>query len=117
MKIIMLTEEVLKLLYAHAKNHKLVFVKQMDGWKKDMEDYSRLMVLWAHNELGNTGRPEEPPKPVKYTKEYDRLIDMMEHHADEYIELDEEDYKNVIKDEFGWKAHFMANSTRYRVDK
>jgi hypothetical protein len=51
-------------------------------------------------------------KPVDYTKEYDRVIKMLELSKGTFVHLDERAFAQYVCDEWEWKDDFItANST------
>jgi hypothetical protein len=114
------TSIVLRLLKAHKEEHIAEFQKQLNGWKKLMDDFSLSLNQWANNtnDKGRSEikRPKEPEKPVIFLETYDSLIFMLEHHEKEFISLDEESFSKIINDEFFWRHQFLTNSTIYTTN-
>lgn len=120
MNIKMQTNIVLNLLKTHREKHIEEYALQIQGWKKAMEDYAKELAIWRDNtpedifdNSNNEKKPKEPFKPVSYVKDYDKLIELIEHHVDGIIELEEFEFNQIVKDEFSWKSGFLAMTNTY----
>lgn len=51
--------------------------------------------------------------PVDQTKVYDVAIEMLQLHQDDFIELDSEQVRNLMRDEWDWSADFLATNSLY----
>lgn len=122
MHIQMKTQEVRSLLQDHRQKHIQVFTLQMEGWKKAMEKYAVNLAGWRDgfsNDIfeqtkQETKRPHEPDKPTSYVADYDSMIDFLQYHVGETIELSQYDFDRIVMDEFGWKSEFSSTSLRYK---
>jgi hypothetical protein len=47
-------------------------------------------------------------KPENYTRQYDRIIQMLTFTSDEQIELSQEVFTQIVLDEWEWSDHFAA---------
>ena len=121
MNIRMKTNTVTNLLTVHKANHVEEYTKQIQGWKKSMEEYGIKLAEWRDNtpedifeaSKYNSKKPVEPIKPQSFVDTYEKLIDIIYYHEETIIQLDEHDFNQIVKDEFGWKCGFMANSATY----
>lgn len=112
MKITMDKNTVLNKLYSNREKHRATYADAKLGWEVKMEEYSKQLAQWAK---GGTDRPQEPHKPVNFMKEYDFLIEMIEAHREASIQLDEDDFKKIIKNEFSWSGYFATTNSAYTV--
>jgi hypothetical protein len=53
------------------------------------------------------------PEPEDHTEDYDRVLAMLDMSVDEVIELEEEDFKCYVLDQWGWQRSFASNTMRY----
>ncbi|MNJ90172.1 hypothetical protein D3C87_77660 [compost metagenome] len=124
MNIQMKNKEVLSLLDKHRQNHINEYANQVQGWKEAMENFSQKLIDWKNqisedifeeneNHKSTNTRPQEPQRPVSYVKDYDKMIELLGYHIGDTITLEEYEFNQVVKDEFGWKGHFMTNSALY----
>jgi hypothetical protein len=56
------------------------------------------------------------PSPKSYTDDYTEVIDMLEMCEDDLVELDHEQFKNWVKDDWNWKDRFLALNSSYIND-
>jgi hypothetical protein len=118
------TQCALELLASNRKKHIDEFTSQMHGWKEAMERFSKELITWKDNASEDIfspddekkyRRPIEPMKPMSYVNDYDKFIELLQHHQEKLIELDEHEFEQIIKDEFNWKGHFTAMSNTYSI--
>lgn len=113
MKIMMDKEKVLSLLALNKRNHIQTYTDALAGWEQEMNDYGQKVADWATQSGELKDKPAEPYKPVNFTKEYDCLIEMIEHHEFPDIELDEYDFDKIVRNKFSWSDHFVNSNSRY----
>lgn len=53
------------------------------------------------------------PVPRSWTDQYDQAIGMLVLHQRDTIDLDGEDYRQLVKDDWGWKQEFAATNASY----
>lgn len=51
--------------------------------------------------------------PADYTKTYDTAIGMLTQTVDETVELDAEEFSNLVQDEWDWSASFFGLNKMY----
>lgn len=123
MLIQMETKTVLELLKDHKEKHIQEFSEQMQGWKKAMEQFAVELSEWKDSISDDIfaqsdkdtrkQRPVEPQRPISFVKDYDKLIELVEHHVGDKVEIEQYEFDQIVKDEFGWKGQFLSNSALY----
>ncbi len=53
------------------------------------------------------------PRPVNYTKQYDKIIGIFELSNETERKITEQEYTQYVLDEWNWQATFYANSMSY----
>lgn len=53
--------------------------------------------------------------PEDHTKDYDRLIGMLEMSIDKTVLITQQEYSQYVLDDWGWKENFTKVSTAYAV--
>ena len=53
------------------------------------------------------------PEPVDYTDEYQRALDMLEWEIADEVELDQEGFAQLVRNEWSWQRLWAANSLTY----
>ena len=52
--------------------------------------------------------------PEDHTKEYDRLVGMLEMGIDDKILITAQEYSQFVMDDWGWKERFISTSNAYK---
>jgi hypothetical protein len=119
MNISLKVKDALDTLKTNRQKHVDEYAAQVQGWKKAMEEYGEDLKKWSNGMSEDVfnkeiaARPLEPQKPQSFVQYYDNLILMLENHSEKTIYVEEHDFNQIIKDEFGWKGTFLANSAMY----
>ena len=53
------------------------------------------------------------PQPENHTKDYDRVIKMLEMCVNDTVELDEHTFQCYVMDDWTWKRSFLASNSNY----
>lgn len=53
------------------------------------------------------------PEPVDYTDEYDRALDMLAWEIAEEVELDQQGFAQLVRNEWSWARTWASNSLAY----
>lgn len=97
--------------------------KHIKDYAESVEDYKAAIVeLCSTNlKLAKTGDPEKiakirsmPTSPTSYEESYTRAIRMFEMSVDDIIELEEDDFNQLVLDEWSWKRSFTQSSVLYK---
>jgi len=51
--------------------------------------------------------------PEEHTADFDRAIEALEWHTGDEIELEEHQFEELVRNQWGWHRAFMANTTSY----
>jgi hypothetical protein len=52
-------------------------------------------------------------EPVDQTREYNKVIRMLEMSTEDVIELQEHEFSQYVLDDWGWKGQFLASNSAY----
>lgn len=121
MNVTIRTAEALALLITNKQKHVEEYTLQVQGWKLAMDEWSKKISEWQKSTPENiydvskeaTKRPTEPTKPMSFIGDYDKYIDLLTHHAEHAVILNECEFEKIMKNEFSWKSLFVANSMTY----
>lgn len=125
MQITVYKETALTRLKTNRQQHIDEFAAQMQGWKLAMEQFTKSLAEWSTRNSENIfeaddvmkmikkQRPEEPSKPYNYVHEYDAYIELIEANVTTTINIDEHEFKHIIKNQFSWSKTFAFNSSIY----
>lgn len=106
------TGELLLKLRANRASHKGDFEKAMVAFRAKAIEELDASIKRAR-EGGNISLYIGIPQPEEHTKDYDRVITMLEMAVDEVIEIPEADFRMYVMDEWGWAASFARNTKSY----
>jgi hypothetical protein len=53
------------------------------------------------------------PEPVDYTDEYQRALDMLDWEIDDEVELDQQTFAQLVRNEWSWARMFASNTEAY----
>lgn len=53
------------------------------------------------------------PIPEEHTEDYDRAIDMLEWAQSDTIELNQQEFATLVRNQWGWLSSFAANTSSY----
>ncbi len=111
-KILISKERLLSQMEKNRAEHRRQFEEALNGWKERVLE-----------ELGNAivdakaGRKFSTfinlPQPVDHTPEYDAIIDQVNWHLEDQIELSLREFNQFVRDDWGWKKDFMATNVFY----
>lgn len=92
--------------------HRKIFEEAIEGYRKQMieELEARIYALKAGRSVEHHFRFVVPED---HTKDYDRVIQMLEMEVNEEIELDERSFACYVMDDWDWRRDFISNATSY----
>lgn len=92
--------------------HRAIFEEALEGYKKKAID-----TLEAHMERVRRGDVYSLrvsyPEPVDHTRDYNRLLKMLELTVDDQIEITETQFAQYILDDWDWKRQFITTNSAY----
>jgi hypothetical protein len=104
--------ELLDKLRANRESHSAQFEEAAQGYRERV-----IAELESRLALAKKGKLPtlvfNLPMPFDQTKAYDRAIGMLELSVDDVIELEEDDYKQYVLDEWAWSASASATNLMY----
>ena len=53
------------------------------------------------------------PRPEEHLDDYDNAIGMLEWHQGETMDLDQDQFNQLVLDQWGWHKSFITNTTSY----
>lgn len=97
--------------------------KHIKAYLESVEDYKVAVVKIAQSNLkmAKTGLLDEfkfktmPSKPSSYEDNYTRAVRMLELSVEEFIDVEDHIFNQLVLDEWGWKQQFTAMATSYKT--
>lgn len=115
--VIVKTDELINIVRENRDNHRSLFEEALEGYRKQAED-----ILKDHIERIRRGKVSEVrvymPAPQDHTKDYDRVIKMLEMtlQADQFtVELDQSTFSQYVQDDWSWKDEFVSSYNAYSM--
>jgi len=115
-EVIVKKDELLEILMKNKATH-------IDEFVESVADYKELVIKIAKKnlELAETGEIESigkteslPSKPRSYEKSYTKSIRMLELSVEETIKLSEDEFSELVLDEWNWKRGFDSAKSLYK---
>ena len=92
--------------------HREKFEEAMDGYKAKV-----VGLLEEHIQRIRDNAPEKVfiqlEMPEDHSKDYERVIEMLEWSKDDDLELDEQEFATYVLDQWGWQEGFSATYAMY----
>lgn len=111
-KITVKKTELLDTLRTNLENHKKDYDEALLGFK----DAAKIKLEEHLDLLKTSGKVILSlglTVPVEYSKEYNRVIKMLEMSTAEEITISESQFTQYVMDDWAWKSTFTANSQMY----
>lgn len=111
-KITVKKSELLKTLKTNLETHKKDYKEAVEGFKKTAQEKleEHLNILKTEGKVILT---IGLVVPEEYSKEYERIIRMLEMSTAEEITISETQFSQYVMDEWNWKRNFSVSSQMY----
>lgn len=104
--------QLAKVLHDNRAAHRGVYEKAFDGYTKAAIRFFEKQLALARE--GERFQPFfQEPMPEDHTADYDTVIEMLNMSEDDVITLTQGEFRQYVKDEWGWKREFLATSANY----
>jgi len=104
--------DLLKRIKENREQHRSVFEAALKGYRTKV--ISELDKSLADAKAGRNFRTFIAlAEPVDQTKDYDRIIGMLEMSVDQTIDLTEDQFSQYVLDDWSWKRNFTEINTSY----
>jgi hypothetical protein len=104
--------DLLEALRVNREAHEGIYQEALEGYKE-----TALAQLQKH--LADVQRGAMKvisimlPAPENHTRDYDRVIKMVEMSVDDELELDQTEFAQYVMDDWHWKRQFLASNSSY----
>jgi hypothetical protein len=109
-------EELLDILRLNRDKHREVFTEALASYKK-------VLLADAEAKVKALQRGKIPDlqirftRPEDHTRDYDRVIRMVQMHQDEYYGMTEQDFAQYVEDDWHWKRQWAVTASSYAAGK
>jgi hypothetical protein len=102
-------EDLLTKVCANRKQHAENFERAQEIYQQEL-----IQAFEKSLEIAREGKEVDHHinviKPEHFLEDYDKAIQMLEWSESSHIELGEEDFTNLVLDNWGWSRRFHANT-------
>jgi hypothetical protein len=99
-------------LKKNRSKHRAIFEQAVEGYRN-----LAVQQLTDHVKRIQKGKLVEVyvrlPLPEDHTRDYDRVIQMLERSLDETVFLSEADFRAYVQDDWDWKRAFLTSNATY----
>jgi hypothetical protein len=104
--------ELIERVTKNRDEHRSIYEKAIEGYK------TAAAVHFAEQlDKAKAGQPFitffNEPVPQDHTDDYEAVLDAWEMTQDDEIELSVQEFRQYVRDEWGWKQEFTATSANY----
>lgn len=107
-------EKLLEIVKANRENHRNIFLEALEGYRREV-----IRLLEERLEQARKGKRVTHiislVQPMDQTREYDRVIRMLELTIDNPVELTEMEFAQYVQDEWNWRGAFLHSNAAYSV--
>lgn len=107
-------DALLETVTANRDKHRTIFLEAVDGFRT-----KAIEMLEQRLAEAKTGKRINVyinlPTPIDQTREYNKIIKMLEMSVDDEIELTQAEFGMYVMDDWGWKKQFSATNSAYTV--
>jgi adenylate kinase family enzyme len=105
-------DALLTTIVANRDKHRQIFEEAVTGFRA-----KAIAILEARLDDAKAGRRIKVyidlPTPVDQTREYNKIIKMLEMSVDTEIELTQGEFAQYVMDDWSWKKQFSATNAMY----
>jgi hypothetical protein len=105
-------DELLARLQENRSKHRETFDAALEGYSAHAQQ-----ILHDHLQALREGRTPEIritiSRPEDHTRDYDRIIGMMQMHQGDKFDLDEDMYAQYVDDDWNWRRQWLQLSSTY----
>jgi hypothetical protein len=108
--------DLLEHLRTNREQHRGVFLEALEGFR--VQFIKELDSMLADAKAGRDyRRVVNLVEPQDHTRDYDRVIRMLEMSISDQVKISEAEFAQYVLDDWGWKGQFLATSSNYTGKK
>jgi len=93
--------------------HQAMFEEAMEGYRKDAENQ-----LQEQLSLLESGKVPKfirvmVNRPDNHSDEYDRAVQMLDHHEGKHLDLNTEEYATLVQNDWAWMRAWLVSNSGY----
>lgn len=109
-------DALVKTIRENRAKHVAEYKEALAGWRVDYEEWLRDTledVIHAEPERALFSTGFSKPKPTSHESEYDTALQMLEMSIDDSVILLDEEFRQLVQDQWHWKQTFSAINSAY----
>jgi len=111
-EVVIEKSKLLEKIKENREKHRATFEEALEGWKNRVIEELQNAVQEAKDGC-KFDTYFNLPQPEDHTPEYDAVIEQIEWNEEEKIVLDFLQFNMFVRDDWGWKKDFLANTSMY----
>lgn len=105
-------KELQEILIKNRSKHQAEYEEAFEGYiNTSIKSLEKILVAFKSGKTTKVKWNES--RPTNNTKDYDRVIKMLEMSVDGFIELTSDEFANFVQDDWNWKDHWMLSNSKY----
>lgn len=113
-KVAVKRDDVLGVLRTNKEDHSRIYNEALEQYKKTVcEVLTKALAAAQRKDDVDFAEIVGLSKPFNHLKEYDRAIKMLEMSTDERVELTQQEFSQLVMDDWGWQRQFLVSNSRY----
>jgi len=105
--------KLLKILRANRDEHRSIFLESLDGYHKAALKALQERIEDAKNNNKKVSLIFALEQPQDQTKQYSRVIKMLEMSIDDEVKLTQQEFANYVMDDWSWMDQFLTSNSGY----
>lgn len=91
-------------------------------YEEAIEAYRQRVLNWFNDQIDRTKAGDlfetsfRGPRPQDHTDDYEQVLQMLEMSVDDEIELTYAEFRQYVRDEWGWQREFRASTEFYAAE-
>ena len=107
--------KLLTTLQENRGKHVAEYDSAVEAYRKAAEKALRKRAIEIRDGETLCKEVDDLPEPRSFAADYDRAIAMVEWSTEETIELDEQDFRAFVLDEWNWRGQFAGTTSLYNA--
>ncbi len=109
-------DELRQIIEKNKAKHRAIFEKAAEGWRTQM--FGQVNLYLEKLKAGKVAPASfYLPVPQDHTKDYDRILSMLDMHVEDSVVISQQDFARYAMDDWDWKREFITSSNAYLATK
>ena len=111
--------KLIETLKSNLTKHKAEYQEAIKSWAEAIKEEAKEVSMLTNAEImgantHNFNLTNKLPKPMSHEDQYNEIIKILEFEEREELELDYNEIKQYLLDDWGWKDNFVNNTMFYK---